>query len=60
MVFDFSCILTLYPPDPEHPYTLEQLNVVQEDLIKVSYDTRHTCTIRIEFTPTGILSFFVI
>ena len=23
--------------DPEHPYTLEQLNVVQEDLVNVSF-----------------------
>lgn len=26
--------------DPEHPYTLEQLNVVQPELIKVDYEKR--------------------
>ncbi|KJH50492.1 ribosomal RNA large subunit methyltransferase J [Dictyocaulus viviparus] len=37
--------------DPEHPYTLEQLNVVQEELIKVRRDTKHTYVdIRINFT----------
>ncbi|PIO60391.1 hypothetical protein TELCIR_18111 [Teladorsagia circumcincta] len=28
--------------DPEHPYTLEQLNVVQEELIRVQKDAKHT------------------
>ena len=28
--------------DPEHPYTLEQLNVVQEELIKVFIDEEET------------------
>jgi len=41
--------------DPEHPYTLEQLSVVREDLIKVRYNARRVCTIEIEFTPTGRL-----
>ncbi|ETN72914.1 hypothetical protein NECAME_18619, partial [Necator americanus] len=27
--------------DPEHPYTLEQLNVVQEELIHVFKDNKH-------------------
>ncbi|KAL6062748.1 Cytosolic iron-sulfur assembly component 2A [Balamuthia mandrillaris] len=39
--------------DPEHPYTLEQLNVVEEGLIKVTHSNNGaTCTIHIEFTPT--------
>ncbi|CAJ0598121.1 unnamed protein product [Cylicocyclus nassatus] len=37
--------------DPEHPYTLEQLNVVQEDLIKVHKDNNHTY-VDVQFTPT--------
>jgi len=40
--------------DPEHPYTLEQLNVIQQDQISVSssqlpFDDKR---IKIEFTPT--------
>lgn len=35
--------------DPEHPYTLEQLNVVSEDLINVD-DARGR--VRVRFTPT--------
>lgn len=35
--------------DPEHPYTLEQLNVVAEDLIEVD-DCKGR--IRVNFTPT--------
>lgn len=27
--------------DPEHPYSLEQLNVVEEDLITVNDDSGH-------------------
>jgi metal-sulfur cluster biosynthetic enzyme len=38
-------------PDPEHPYTLEQLNVVQEECIDVEYHGR-SATIIIKFTPT--------
>jgi len=37
--------------DPEHPYTLEQLNVVQEDKILVD-NNGDMCIIRIEFMPT--------
>jgi len=37
--------------DPEHPYTLEQLNVVQEECIGVEYRGR-SATITIKFTPT--------
>jgi len=37
--------------DPEHPYTLEQLKVVQPDLIWVE-DTPAETLIRIEYTPT--------
>jgi len=37
--------------DPEHPYTLEQLNVVQEDKIQVD-NYGDTCIVRIEFMPT--------
>ncbi|VDM52959.1 unnamed protein product [Angiostrongylus costaricensis] len=37
--------------DPEHPYTLEQLNVVQEELIKVYKDSKHTY-VDVRFTPT--------
>ncbi|XP_072956702.1 protein AE7-like [Typha angustifolia] len=35
--------------DPEHPYSLEELNVVSEDLIEV--DERR-CHVRVTFTPT--------
>ncbi|KAI9105482.1 hypothetical protein DFS34DRAFT_574886 [Phlyctochytrium arcticum] len=35
--------------DPEHPLTLEQLNVVQEELISVNDDNN---SITIRFTPT--------
>ena len=35
--------------DPEHPYTLEQLSVVSEDLIAFSEDYRR---LSIQFTPT--------
>lgn len=35
--------------DPEHPLTLEQLHVVQEDLIEV--DNKNN-TIKVNFTPT--------
>eukprot|EP01023_Acetabularia_acetabulum_P020166 TRINITY_DN203_c0_g2_i1.p2 TRINITY_DN203_c0_g2~~TRINITY_DN203_c0_g2_i1.p2 ORF type:complete len:163 (+),score=20.32 TRINITY_DN203_c0_g2_i1:142-630(+) len=35
--------------DPEHPYTLEQLNVVSEDQINVDDEKG---LIRVEFTPT--------
>ncbi|KAK6043653.1 ribosomal RNA large subunit methyltransferase J, partial [Cooperia oncophora] len=37
--------------DPEHPYTLEQLNVVQEELIRVQKDAKHTY-VDVRFTPT--------
>lgn len=37
--------------DPEHPYSLEELNVVRENLIIVN-DNLKDCIIRIEFTPT--------
>ncbi|KAJ1372160.1 hypothetical protein KIN20_034239 [Parelaphostrongylus tenuis] len=37
--------------DPEHPYTLEQLNVVQEELINVYKDSKHTY-VDVKFTPT--------
>lgn len=35
--------------DPEHPYTLEQLNIIQHELIKVDNEKNH---IFIQFTPT--------
>lgn len=38
--------------DPEHPYSLEQLNVVEEDLITVDDGTghvRYASTIRLHF-----------
>ncbi|KAK9820673.1 hypothetical protein WJX74_004358 [Apatococcus lobatus] len=35
--------------DPEHPYSLEQLNVVSEDLIDISDDKS---SLRVQFTPT--------
>ncbi|KAL0043407.1 hypothetical protein WJX79_003739 [Trebouxia sp. C0005] len=35
--------------DPEHPYSLEQLNVVEEDLITVNDDSGH---VKVQFTPT--------
>ncbi|KHJ86656.1 ribosomal RNA large subunit methyltransferase J, partial [Oesophagostomum dentatum] len=37
--------------DPEHPYTLEQLNVVQEDLISVRKENKLTY-VDVRFTPT--------
>ena len=37
--------------DPEHPYTLEQLNVVREDLIQV-YDDPLNPWVDVRFTPT--------
>ncbi|CAJ0930116.1 unnamed protein product, partial [Mesorhabditis belari] len=37
--------------DPEHPYTLAQLNVVQEELITVEKSERET-VIDVKFTPT--------
>uniref|UniRef100_A0A1I8A543 FeS_assembly_P domain-containing protein n=1 Tax=Steinernema glaseri TaxID=37863 RepID=A0A1I8A543_9BILA len=37
--------------DPEHPYTLEQLNVVQEELIEVRTDD-DTKWVDVRFTPT--------
>uniref|UniRef100_A0A0N5A8F9 rRNA methyltransferase 2, mitochondrial n=1 Tax=Syphacia muris TaxID=451379 RepID=A0A0N5A8F9_9BILA len=37
--------------DPEHPLTLEQLNVVQEDLISVKNDDGEV-TVDVQFTPT--------
>lgn len=39
--------------DPEHPnITLEQLNVVQRDLIKVDHNENGRCIIDVKFTPT--------
>ncbi|EZA60543.1 MIP18 family protein galla-1 [Ooceraea biroi] len=39
--------------DPEKPQTLEQLDVVYEDCIKICQDTpRGTSVIRVEFNPT--------
>ncbi|KAG6501576.1 hypothetical protein ZIOFF_041459 [Zingiber officinale] len=35
--------------DPEHPYTLEELNVVNEDSIEVNAKQN---TVRVTFTPT--------
>uniref|UniRef100_A0A0N4Z6H1 FeS_assembly_P domain-containing protein n=1 Tax=Parastrongyloides trichosuri TaxID=131310 RepID=A0A0N4Z6H1_PARTI len=37
--------------DPEHPYTLEQLNVVQEELILVDND-EYNPYVDVRFTPT--------
>jgi metal-sulfur cluster biosynthetic enzyme len=37
--------------DPEHPFTLQQLDVVKEELVNVKDDGK-TCFISIEFTPT--------
>ena len=37
--------------DPEHPYTLEQLKVVEEDKIIVS-DDGYYCQIVVQYTPT--------
>uniref|UniRef100_A0AC35TG54 FeS_assembly_P domain-containing protein n=1 Tax=Rhabditophanes sp. KR3021 TaxID=114890 RepID=A0AC35TG54_9BILA len=37
--------------DPEHPLTLEQLNVVQEDLIHVDNDDKNPF-VDVRFTPT--------
>lgn len=47
----FSLFDKFVATDPEHPYTLEQLNVVQEDNIEVHY-TGRVATITIKFTPT--------
>jgi metal-sulfur cluster biosynthetic enzyme len=38
--------------DPEHPYTLEQLNVVDEDLIKVDLSDKDMPVVDVNFTPT--------
>jgi metal-sulfur cluster biosynthetic enzyme len=39
--------------DPEHPFTLEQLNVVSEEQIDATDETHDSCAVvRIEFTPT--------
>ncbi|KAI6204369.1 Mitotic spindle-associated MMXD complex subunit MIP18 [Aphelenchoides besseyi] len=38
--------------DPEHPYTLEQLNVVQEELIKVDLEDVEMPIVDVSFTPT--------
>ncbi|CAH3188679.1 unnamed protein product, partial [Porites evermanni] len=35
--------------DPEHPLTLEQLNVVEQSLVKVDDDNDY---VKIQFTPT--------
>ncbi|OAY77539.1 Protein AE7 [Ananas comosus] len=35
--------------DPEHPYSLEQLNVVTDDAIEVNDEKSH---VRVTFTPT--------
>ena len=37
--------------DPEHPYTLEQLKVVQPELITV-HDGHEVCWIQIQYMPT--------
>ncbi|PAV80327.1 hypothetical protein WR25_08369 [Diploscapter pachys] len=37
--------------DPEHPYSLEQLNVVQEELIQVHNEPKETY-VEVQFTPT--------
>ncbi|CAD5228032.1 unnamed protein product [Bursaphelenchus okinawaensis] len=47
-VFDYIRDIT----DPEHPYTLEQLNVVQEELIQVDHERPSMPVVRIHFTPT--------
>jgi len=38
--------------DPEHPYTLEQLNVVDEDLITVDLSNEDMPVVDVSFTPT--------
>lgn len=38
--------------DPEHPYTLEQLKVVDDESVEISMDDGNTCCIRVRFTPT--------
>lgn len=40
-ILDFSCCADLIRDikDPEHPHTLEELNVVSEDCISVEYKT---------------------
>ncbi|XP_065919942.1 cytosolic iron-sulfur assembly component 2A-like isoform X2 [Dysidea avara] len=38
--------------DPEHPYTLEELKVVEEDKVHVTSCSDHCQLITIEFTPT--------
>ncbi|XP_047094693.1 protein AE7-like [Lolium rigidum] len=35
--------------DPEHPYSLEELNVVTEDSVEISNELSH---VRVTFTPT--------
>uniref|UniRef100_A0A0D9ZQ19 MIP18 family-like domain-containing protein n=1 Tax=Oryza glumipatula TaxID=40148 RepID=A0A0D9ZQ19_9ORYZ len=36
-------------PDPEHPYSLEELNVVTEDSVEINDELSH---VRVTFTPT--------
>jgi len=38
--------------DPEKPETLEQLNIICEDGVKVKPLNSHACVISIEFSPT--------
>lgn len=47
-VFDVICNIK----DPEHPFTLQQLDIISEDRIEVQKDDGIRCSIRIEFTPT--------
>ncbi|KAM0835054.1 hypothetical protein ACQ4PT_045804 [Festuca glaucescens] len=35
--------------DPEHPYSLEELNVVSEDSVEITNEPSH---VRVSFTPT--------
>ena len=37
--------------DPEHPYSLEQLKVIQPEFIQIE-DDGDTCYINLQFTPT--------
>ncbi|XBI58381.1 hypothetical protein VPH35_039615 [Triticum aestivum] len=45
----FFIDLVPYIKDPEHPYSLEDLNVVNEDSVEINDELSH---VRVTFTPT--------
>ncbi|KAM0835053.1 hypothetical protein ACQ4PT_045804 [Festuca glaucescens] len=50
----FDILFIVFPhirdiKDPEHPYSLEELNVVSEDSVEITNEPSH---VRVSFTPT--------